>query len=211
MSVVGKIQKYRPETERFSTYVDRMKLYFDANYVVDDKPVAVFLTIIGAKNYALLSDHYAPNKPRDQTLDDLIAVLRSHFEPEPIVIAERFNFYKRYQKSGEFIPDFVADLRRLAANCKFGTHLNDALRDRFVCGGHSESVQKKLLLEKNLTIATAVELAISLQSAEATTRAMHSGKAAADTVDKLHKPGNGSGQPQSPCPRCGRKGHTSAQ
>ena len=130
-------------------------------------------------------------------------MLRSHFEPEPIVIAERFNFYKRDQKSGESIPNFVADLRRLAANCKFGTHLNDALRDRFVCGLHSESVQKKLLLEKNLTMATAVELAISVQSAEATTLAMHSGKAAADAVHKFHKPGNSSSQPQSPCPRRG--------
>ena len=59
MSIVGKIQEFRPETERFSTYVERLKLYFHANSVTEEKKVPVFLTVIGAKNYALLSDYYS--------------------------------------------------------------------------------------------------------------------------------------------------------
>ena len=86
----------------------------------------VFLTVIGAKNYALLSDYYSPGKPRDQSLDDLIKTMEDYFEPVPIIIAERFQFYKRDQKSGETIADFAAELRRLVTNCKFGAHLNDA-------------------------------------------------------------------------------------
>ena len=43
-SVVGKIQAFNPQTERFSTYVERLKLYFNANSVVEVKKVLVFLT-----------------------------------------------------------------------------------------------------------------------------------------------------------------------
>ena len=89
MSVIGKLQEFKPETERFSTYVERLKLYFDANGVSEDKKVAVFLTVIGPKNYALLSDFYAPTKPRDIALEDLIKTLEGHFEPTPIIKAER--------------------------------------------------------------------------------------------------------------------------
>ena len=133
MSVIGKCQEFKPETERFSIYVERLKLYFDANRVSEDKKVAVFLTVIGPKTYALLSDLYTPTKPRDIALEDLITTLAGHFEPVRIV-------------------DFVAELRRLATNCKFGTHLEEALRDRFVCGLNNEATQKRLLIENDLTL-----------------------------------------------------------
>ena len=116
-----------------------------------------FFTVIGAKNYALLSDYYSPGKPRDQSLEDLIKTMEDHFEPAPIIIAELFQFYKRDQKSGETIADFVAELRHLVINCKFGAHLDDALRDCFVCG-LNEAIQKKLLLKKDLTMTKGADL-----------------------------------------------------
>ena len=158
ISIIGKIQEFRPETERFSTYVERLKLYFDANSVTAEKKVPVFPTVIGTKNYSLLSDYYSPGKPRDQSLDDLIKTMKDHFEPVPIIIAECFQFYKRDQKSGETIADFVAELRRLATNSKFRAHLDDGLRDRFVCGLNNEAIKKRLLLEKDLTMSKVVDL-----------------------------------------------------
>ena len=167
-SVVGKIQAFNPQTKRFSTYVERLKLYFNANSVAETKKVPVFFTVIGSRNYSLLSDHYAPEKPKDQSQEDLISKFQTHFEPEPIVIAEQYLFHKQNQQIGESIPDFVANLQRLATNCKFGQHLDEALRDCFVCGLNLESVQQKLLLEKDLTMLKALELALSLSSADKT-------------------------------------------
>ena len=153
-SITGKIQEFKPNGKaRFSTYIDRLNLYFDANSVAQDKKVAVFLTVIGAGNYAL-SDHFAPDKPKDKSLDELIGVLKGHFEPEPILIAERFQFHKRDQRRGETIATFVAELRCLATYCSFGVDfLDQALHDRFVCGLANEAIQKKLLLEAHLDLA----------------------------------------------------------
>ena len=46
-------------------------------------------------------------------------MLKSHFEPAPIVIAERYRFHRREQAAGESIADYVAELRRLTTHCKF--------------------------------------------------------------------------------------------
>ena len=202
-SLVGKFNEFKPENERFSTYTEWLKLYFEANSVAEGKKVPVFLTVIGSKNYALLSDHFAPTKPSTKTLDELITALQAYFEPEPMVIAERFVFYKRDQKPTESIADFAAELRRLATRCQFKEqHLDEALRDRFICGLHSETVQRKLLLEKDLTIASALECANCFNSAEKTSRAMNAGK-----PDRpIHHVKTG-----RPCYRCGRNGHNPDQ
>ena len=93
-----------------------------------------------------------PVLPREKSFVELLRVLKKHFDPQPLVIGERFHFYQRSQKTGESIADFVADLRRLSIKCEFGEFLDQALRDRFVCGVKSESLQKKLLTEADLTI-----------------------------------------------------------
>ena len=56
MSSIVKIQEFKLESERFSMYVERLKLYFEANGVAANKQVAVFLTVTEAKS----------NKPKDQ-------------------------------------------------------------------------------------------------------------------------------------------------
>ena len=63
--------------------------------------------------------------------------MQDYFDPKPVVIAERFNFYQRSQGSGESVSNFLACLRKLASRCKFDAFLSEALRDRLVCGLNS--------------------------------------------------------------------------
>ncbi|KAK3100621.1 hypothetical protein FSP39_022706 [Pinctada imbricata] len=53
----------------------------------------------------------------------------------------------------------------LSEHCDFGTHLNDSLRDRLVCGLRNEQIQKKLLSESDLTLDKATEIAIAMETA----------------------------------------------
>ena len=86
--------------------------------------------------------------------------------PPPSPSAERFSFYRRSQLVGESVADFVAELRRLARNCQFGDFLDEALRDRLVCGLQNEAIQRRLLTEAKLTFAGALELAKAQEAAE---------------------------------------------
>ena len=142
--VMGRIQEFDPQVENITTYLERLQLYFDANGVEANRRVPVLLTLIGAKVYGTLRSLLAPNLPKDKDFDSLLAALKSHFDPKPLVIAERYRFYKRSQSTTESITDFAADLRRLSIRCEFGAFLDEALRDRFVCGVRSDHIQKKI-------------------------------------------------------------------
>lgn len=50
--------------------------------------------------------------------------------------------------------------------CEFGDHLNEALRDCFVCELKSGVMQKCLLPEVDLTLHRAVEIAQGIEVAE---------------------------------------------
>ena len=128
----GRLNEFDVENETVTAYLERVELYFDANDVANDKQVPVLLSNIGAKTYGLLRSLAAP---KEKTLDEITKLLKSHFEPTPSVIAERYRFHRRDQAAGETIADFVAELRKLTTHCKFGDttdFLDESLRDRFV-------------------------------------------------------------------------------
>lgn len=88
-------------------YIERIQLFFTATDVENDKKVPILLSVIGAKTYARL---VAPELPQDKSFTDLIAILKRHFEPQPVVIAERFRFHRRDQAPGESVAQYVAEL-----------------------------------------------------------------------------------------------------
>ena len=112
------------------------------------------------------------------------------------IIAERFHFYRRDQQTGESISEYLAELRKLATHCHFKADLlEEALQDRFVCGLRREATQRRLLLEADLTLNKALELANSFE-----------------TVEQEAKQLRGAGQQvhhvsHKTCYRCNGKGH----
>ena len=123
------------------------------------------MALIGRSTYRLLRDICAPNLPATKGYDELCEMLKKHFSQQPIVIAERFRFHKRDQQIDESVKDFNVARQKLSKHCNFGINLNDALRDRFVCGLRNESTRKKLLSVANLTYGKALETALAMESA----------------------------------------------
>ena len=156
----GKLQEFKPDTEPFKAYFERVDLYFTANEIEAGKQVPILLNCIGASTYELLRVFFAPNTPSQKSLSDIIEALSKHYEPQRSIIVERFHFHKRNQAMGETIAEYDA------ATCKFGDALQDTLRDRLVCGLTHESVQRRLLSEKELTYAKAIEIARGMEAAD---------------------------------------------
>ena len=209
--IYGQLTAFDPEAENISTYLERVSLYFAANDIGDGKKVSVLLTEIGTKNYGIIRSLVAPALPQDKTFADLVTVLTDHFQPKPLIIAERFRFYQRNQGPTESVLDYVAELRRLAITCDFGTFLDQALRDKFVCGLKSEQTQKSLLAEEGLTLAKAVEKAQAKETAARDARNLKGqGPTTMSGVLQLSTTNTMKGSAQvkgKPCFRCGRKGH----
>lgn len=211
MARFGKLDEFKVGSESIRTYIEQVELFFEANEIPERKRVAVFLSVVGSTTYALLRDLLAPTKPQEKPLSELFETLERHYEPKPLVIAQRFYFYRTNQKQSESIADYVAELRRAAALCEFGEFLNDALRDRFVCGLLSEGIQKRLLTEEKLTFVKAIEIAQGLEAAEKSSKRLQGhesepiGVVASNHRDR--KPSREVIQFPRLCYRCGESGH----
>ena len=110
---------------------------------------AILISFIGEKLYDVLSDLCSPAAPKDKSYDQLATILRNHYAPKKLVIAERYYFHNCVQREGETVTAFAANSKRLASTCNFGSHLTEALRDRLVCGHRSKEIQKKLLTDEH--------------------------------------------------------------
>ena len=100
-TTIGHVEPFQPGTDDWEQYEERLQQYFQANGLEEDKKRAVFLTVIGAQTYSLLSSLVAPDKPSTKTYEDLTTVLKNHLKPKTLVIAERFKFHKRNQGENE--------------------------------------------------------------------------------------------------------------
>ena len=79
---------------------------------------------------------------------------------------ERYKFYTRSRHAGESVKKFIAELRLLSEFCEFGNVLDDMIRDRLVCGINDSQIQQRLLIEPNLLLSKATQLAQGIELAK---------------------------------------------
>ncbi len=162
--LIGRLDHY-DQVEDINNYLERLELYFIANDIPAVKKSAVLLSVVGPTVYKTVKSLSEPSPVSEQSYKELCDMLISHYGPKRLVIAERFRFYKRNQKDGETVAQYAVELQTLAGLCKFGAFLDDALRDRLVCGISSQYIQKHLLTKDGLTFQKVVEVAKTLETA----------------------------------------------
>ena len=204
---IGHMQAFDAANESVTAYLERFQLFVTVNSIEDDKLVPTLLTVVGSAHYTLLRGLVAPKMPKDLSFDQLKETLKKHFDPEPILIAERFHFYQRNQDAGESIGAYLASLRRLASTCKFGDFLEDALRDRLVCGMLNESIQKVLLTKEDLTLSKAVSVSQGMEAAALKSKELHANKSGPRSAGSVMAVGAAAPAHSRTCGRCGRGNH----
>ena len=142
----GSIGEFDSSVEDWTSYTERLQQYFAANDVADGKQRAVLLSVCGCQTYQLVKNLLAPERPADKTFQEIVLLMKNHYQPKPSIIVERFNFHSRYRKQGESVATFVAELKRLSEHCGFADTLSDMLRDRLVCGINDKRLQRRLLM-----------------------------------------------------------------
>ena len=157
----------------------------------------------------MLRSLVTPTDPITMSYNNIMQKLLEHFDPKPLTIVERFHFHKREQSTSETLAEFMAEIRRLAAKCEFGTHLDQVLRDRFVCSMRNEGVQRRLLSESDLDLNKAIRIAFTMESAQTNIQALK-------TVHQVDRPQGGTVERPVPgasyaCNHCGGTGHSPSE
>ncbi|XP_048485339.1 keratin, type II cytoskeletal 2 epidermal-like [Plutella xylostella] len=164
---VGKLAEFQVRGGTWSSYVDRLEMYYKVNKISADLKLPILIASMGDEAYELLVNLACPSKPSDITYEAACDLLRDHLQPSPSVWAERFRFRQRRQSAEENVSGYVAALKKAARLCNFGDKLNDNLRDQLVCGLRSDVIRQRLFAEDDtLTFTNAVKLATSLEAAE---------------------------------------------
>ncbi|XP_026176653.1 zinc finger CCHC domain-containing protein 9 [Mastacembelus armatus] len=155
----------------------------------------------------------SPEKPKDKTYQQLVLLLKDHFDPKPSEIVQRFKFDSRMRKPNESVTEFVAELRHLAQDCNYGGTLQQMLRDRIVCGINDERIQRRLLAEENLTFEKALSIAVSVEAANKNAQDLQN----PNTSVKCFKVNNNAeapgakGESAPSCYRCNGTKHVAAE
>ncbi|XP_049886688.1 uncharacterized protein LOC126381229 [Pectinophora gossypiella] len=164
---IGRVSEFDVKTGVWSSYVDRLDMYFTANDVKSDRKLPTLIAVMGDEAYELLVNLSSPSKPSELGYEKAVELLQQHLQPAPSALAERFKFRQRRQGAEESVSCYVAELKKLARFCKFDKNLSENLRDQFVCGLRSDIIRQRLFAEDDaLTYNNAVKMATSLEAAE---------------------------------------------
>nr|XP_054759433.1 uncharacterized protein LOC129265467 [Lytechinus pictus] len=218
MATFGTIGEFREDEGSWSEYIERMGHYFDANSIIDEgRKRSILLSVCGASTYKLMSSLAAPRKPGEVEFKELVKLMTDHRDPKPSVIVQRFKFNSRSRRPDESLSTYIAELRRLANECKFGTILEEMLRDRIVCGVADDRIQRRLLAEPTLTFEKAKDIALAMELADKNTvdlRDQNKGEmvnkiAHGNRHDRRHRKSSQrpNSKKHSSCGRCGKGQH----
>ncbi|XP_032888189.1 uncharacterized protein K02A2.6-like [Amblyraja radiata] len=199
MAIKGKFGIFESNLETWDTYLERFDVFCTVNDIADDKKAVNLLNYMGAKTYGLAKGLLHPTKAANATFKQISDKLKEHLNPAPLFLSERFAFYKRDQQLEETVAQFLAELRTLAVFCKFDDFLNQALRDRFICGLKSETLLQILLAEGDIDLSKAFTMAMSFEKAQEGVAAIQQKSPEFETHKLLPK--------AERCVRCGKTTH----
>jgi hypothetical protein len=202
---IGRIDSFNLNDQDWSSYFEQVESFFTANAVTDELKVAALLSSIGATTYSLLKNLCAPAKPSTKTLAEINEIMSNHLNPKPLTISERYRFYRRDQQPNESVAKYIAEIRRLSVHCGFGNFLDNALRDKLVCGLKNAAIQKQLLTHEELTFQQACKKALAMESA--INDATEFNTSTSTSVNAVNQSNSKSKAYKNKCKHCGRSNH----
>ena len=173
MATAPLLETFNSSKDDWNTWSRRFEQWLTlSSYSTGDdaaaKKCAAFCTYIDSATFKLLCSLCAPRKPEELTFEDLKAKLDSQYGTKKLVLVERYRFYNYRQLDGQSLPDYIAELRRLAATCEWSAeHLENNLRDKFVMGLRIERLLQQLLTQDHKKpLAELMELAHTFEAAK---------------------------------------------
>lgn len=157
--------------ERFRGEWQNYEVAVDLDSANDKKRAAVFLACIGSAAQTVFRTFQFAEAAHRTDVTKISEAFDRYCIGETNVTYERYVFNQRVQQPGESIDDFVADLRKLANTCQFDSLEDSLIRDRIVIGIRDEPTRRRLLQQKKLTLAEAVDMC---KASEATSRRLRS-------------------------------------
>lgn len=104
---VFSIESFDASKTTFDRWTKRLESAFGVFNVPVPPRRDYLLHYMDPETYDLLCDKLAPVEPTTKSYDELVAIMRNHFNPESLEIAENFRFLQRRQEEGETAQEYI--------------------------------------------------------------------------------------------------------
>ena len=147
----------------------------------------------------------APAQLKDDaiTYDIIVERMQKQLKPERSALVARYEFNKRARNSGESVSHYVATLKNLATECKFGEAMRTKrLRDRLVSGIRDSKMITELLKVKlaDLSFDLAVQKCLAIEQANKDVQVLQGEQGPGTPINKLDTVKTGKEQASSKPP-----------
>ena len=129
----------------------------------------------GPATFRSISSLLTPTRLESINFHDLVGEVKEFYYPKPSITVQCFQFNTRERAPSESIAVYVSALRKQGEHCGYGDPLNEMIRDRLVCGLNNDTIQTRLLAEKELTFERTFEIAQSIEAAEKNSKVIKNG------------------------------------
>ena len=176
MATHGSLFPFDISNDDRTSYVLRLKYYFEANNVTEaGKKKSILLAVCGPATFLRISSLLTPTRLESINFHDLVGEVKEFYNPKASITLQHFQFNTRERAQGESIAVYVAALRKLGEHCVYEDSMNEMIRDHLVCGVNNDTIQPRLLAEKELTFERAFEIAQSIEAAEKKSKIIKNG------------------------------------
>ena len=186
-------ENWKKWKQRFAFYIDASPLSTKA----DKAKCSCLLHCIGQQGLDIYNS-FTIDDAKKLDLTEVQAKFDAYFSPKRNITVERHKFFIRSQKRGETIDQYVTALTNLAGSCEFEALKKSLIRDRVICGIHSDVVRNRLLREDELDLDKSVKICRAAELVDQQSKSISSAYSESHEVNYVkHKPKRKYPQPQS--------------
>ncbi|KAJ1171881.1 hypothetical protein NDU88_003738 [Pleurodeles waltl] len=116
----------------------------------------------------------------------LLRISDKYFAPKVCIEIIHYKFFQRKQEKGESVDDYVADLKKLALDCKFGPIQDDLIMDQVVMHNNNQSIQERLWINGDSSLEEIVAIVRKAENSERCVSELKSTERSFDNVCKIN-------------------------
>ena len=141
-------------------FKDSWKNYAVATKLDKKEPEIVAATLLSVmgKECLQVCRNLPMTEDERKNAESVLTKLSEYFEPKRNTIYERYVFNSRFQQASEGFDQFMNEMRKLTATCKYGVLEDEMLRDQIVIGIRANNTRERLLRESDLTLERAINI-----------------------------------------------------
>lgn len=151
-------ERYQRGTS-FTNWVERLGYFFEATNVIDpEMQKAYLITLLDATVFSELKVLCSNRDLKLVPYEEIVQRLQDRYDRKESSLIQRYKFHNRAQLPNEAVQDFIDAVKLQAELCCFGNFKQTAIVDRIVFGLRDKVLQRRLLCEEELTLATAEKI-----------------------------------------------------